>query len=48
MSNKMPNWFTGLSKAVAFHNSGDELKNLCSELDIEYEVFGNAPQKGQS
>ena len=39
---KYPWWFTSLTTAVAFHNADDELKNLCKELDINYDSFGKA------
>lgn len=44
MSN-MPRWYTDLSKAVSYHNSDGELKQICKALDIDYEGYEGASHK---
>ena len=37
---RQPNhWFAALCKGIAYHNSGDELKNLCQAVDVPYDRY---------
>ena len=36
---KLARWFADLCNGVAFHNSGDEMKQLCTDLNIDYDQF---------
>ena len=42
---KMPKWYADLMKAVGYHNSPGELKQMCQELDIDYEGYEGATHK---
>ena len=44
MSN-MPRWYTDLTKAVGYHNSDGELKQMCEVMDIDYEGYEGANHK---
>lgn len=39
MSKKLARWFADLCKGVAFHTNGEEMKKLCTELNIDYDQF---------
>ena len=39
MSQKLARWFADLCKGVAFHHHGEEMKMLCTDLQIDYDQF---------